>query len=293
MQMVETSTHDRIRNSGRRQQAAAAIAVAAFAVAGLALVGCGSSAATGTPAVIAVTHNFGMAKVGLAEFKELPKGPTVMRLLQRSFPVKTTYGGRFVQSIKGVASQTGPARDWFFYVNGLQAEVGAADVRVAPGDYVQWDYHRWDVDAQAAMVGAFPQPFKRDGARVACMREGDVNCAAARAALRRSGVVPATASGSEATVLVVGTAVGEGTRKVLGITDGGAVIAATRVRDKTVWLLIGHSDAATRAGIAALSPVKLRNRFAVRVDDDGQASATTPISPQRLAAVAKEAMSGR
>ncbi|MBJ7348810.1 MAG: DUF4430 domain-containing protein [Thermoleophilaceae bacterium] len=293
MHVMASSKKHQARKCGRRKRTATALAVAALAAVSLTLFGCGSAATTGQPAVLAVTHDFGTVSVGSVEFEELPKGPTVMRLLQRSFPVETSYGGRFVQSIKGVASQTGPARDWFFYVNGLQAEVGAADVRVAPGDYVQWDYHRWDVDAQAAIVGAFPQPFKGSGARVECMHEGDENCAAAGTALRKNGVALGSRAGSQPTVIVVGSASDERTRKALGITNGGAVIAATLVKGKAVWLVVGTDDVATRAGVNALTPAALRNRFAVRVARDGQASAATPISPRLLSNVASTVMDQR
>ena len=35
-------------------------------------------------------------------------------------------------------------RDWFFFVNGVESEVGAAEYELSPGDRVQWDYRDWD-----------------------------------------------------------------------------------------------------------------------------------------------------
>ena len=47
-----------------------------------------------------------------------------MRLLQRGFEVETRYGGAFVQEIDGVGGgrRGGRPVDWFFYVNGIEAE---------------------------------------------------------------------------------------------------------------------------------------------------------------------------
>ena len=58
----------------------------------------------------------------------IPGGETVMRMLQRDFEVQTRYGGGFVQSIDGVAGgrQDGRPVDWFYYVNGILADDGAA-----------------------------------------------------------------------------------------------------------------------------------------------------------------------
>ena len=47
-----------------------------------------------------------------------------MRLLQRTFEVETRYGGGFVQAIDGVGGgrRGGRPVDWFFYVNGIEAD---------------------------------------------------------------------------------------------------------------------------------------------------------------------------
>ena len=67
-----------------------------------------------------------------------------MRLLQSSFDVETRYGGRFVQSIDGLeGGGAGGQVDWFYFVNGVEADVGAAEYELSPGDRVQWDYRNW------------------------------------------------------------------------------------------------------------------------------------------------------
>ena len=89
---------------------------------------------------------------------------TVMRLLTANTKVTTAYGGGFVDSIDGVASgytNGGSIRaDWFYYVNGLQATVGAADYHLGPHDRVWWDFHAWDfAPSVSAVVGQYPEPF--------------------------------------------------------------------------------------------------------------------------------------
>ena len=78
----------------------------------LALAGCGFGAGPapkGAGTELTVSRNFGADEMGSSKRKTIPAGETVMRLLQRSFEVKTRYGGGFVQSIDGVATVTVPA----------------------------------------------------------------------------------------------------------------------------------------------------------------------------------------
>lgn len=75
--------------------------------------------------------------------------------------VETAYGGSFVQALEGLASQGGSKRqDWFFFVNGTFADVGALDYAPLPGDLIWWDYHGWQPGQSTnAVVGAYPAPF--------------------------------------------------------------------------------------------------------------------------------------
>ena len=50
--------------------------------------------------------------------------------------------------------------DWFFYVDGVEATVGAADYSLHGGESVWWDYRDWTAAMQVpAVVGSWPQPF--------------------------------------------------------------------------------------------------------------------------------------
>jgi hypothetical protein len=118
--------------------------------------------------LLRVTKDFGRETL-LEKPISVKEGDTVMDILKRSgLEIKTGYGGGFVEEMAGLASQyrTGdPASkklDWFFYVNGMMADVGAAEYPVQAGDVVWWDYHDWEYAiATPALVGAYPHPFLR------------------------------------------------------------------------------------------------------------------------------------
>ena len=74
----------------------------------------------------------------------LDDGSTVMDALQRVATVETKYGGGFVGAINGVHSQyPGTNKDWFYYVNEVSPNVGAAAYILHDGDVVHWDFHEW------------------------------------------------------------------------------------------------------------------------------------------------------
>ena len=83
-----------------------------------------------------------------------------MAALQQVTKVKTSYGGRFAQSIDGVSGSRSDQRDWFYFVNGYEADRGAADYTLHPGDVEWWDYRSWKHEMHVpVVVGAFPEPF--------------------------------------------------------------------------------------------------------------------------------------
>lgn len=132
--------------------------------AGLLVAGCGFGAGGDSGAVsVTVSQDFGASRLAPTRQDTARKGETVMRLLLRSFDVKTRFGGNFVQEIDGVSGGRDGGRrvDWFYYVNGIEASVGAGERRLYPGDRVWWDRHRWSAAMRVpAVVGAFPEPFK-------------------------------------------------------------------------------------------------------------------------------------
>lgn len=122
--------------------------------------GVGSGSREGGGARVLVTEDFGSRVVGARIVQELPGNETAMRLTQRSFDVETRYGGGFVQAIDGLEGSKDGQYDWFFYVNGILSDTGAADVDVHGGDSVWWDRHDWRAAQNiGAVVGQFPEPF--------------------------------------------------------------------------------------------------------------------------------------
>jgi uncharacterized protein DUF4430 len=149
--------------------------------------GCGLGAGDSKEggATLVVTRDFGTREVGTADADPIPGGETAMRMLQRDFDVETRYGGGFVQSINGIAGgrEGGRPVDWFYYVNGVLADQGAAAHELTPGDRIWWDHHDWGAAQDIrAVVGAFPEPFvtgidgKRLPVRLDCAADADTVC---------------------------------------------------------------------------------------------------------------------
>jgi hypothetical protein len=121
---------------------------------------------------------------------------TVMRFLEKTHEVETRYGGGFVDSIDGVRGDKGARRDWFYYVNGIEASKGAADFGLSPGDRIQWDYRSWTAAMRVpVIVGAYPEPMingqegKRLPVRVQCEREDSGPCRGVLKRLADDGVI--------------------------------------------------------------------------------------------------------
>jgi Domain of unknown function (DUF4430) len=166
-----------------RRAALLLLLVLAAAVAGGCGLGAGDSKEGG--ASVLVTRDFGTRQVGSGDVDPIPGGETAMRMLQRDFDVETRYGGGFVQSINGVAGgrEEGRPVDWFYYVNGVLADRGAAAHELAPGDRIWWDHHDWSATQDIrAVVGAFPEPFvsgtegKRLPVRLDCAADAEEVC---------------------------------------------------------------------------------------------------------------------
>ena len=88
------------------------------------------------------------------------QGRSVMELLQSVAKVETAYGGGFVAGINGLRADhsQGENRDWFYYVNGKIAPVGAAQYVPADGDRIWWVYQAWeDPSAVPSTVEEMPR----------------------------------------------------------------------------------------------------------------------------------------
>jgi hypothetical protein len=189
-----------------------AVAIALLAAA-LAAAGCGVGAGAGVGEVsLTVTRDFGAKRLLGPEREGASESDTAMRQLERNAEISTRYGGRYVEAIEGTsaATQGGDRFDWFFYVDGVESPVGAADYALHGGDAVWWDYRDWSgAEGVPAVVGSWPQPF-RDGyeggrhpVAVECLGGGSA-CGEVRARLEAAGVSLAKGSPKDAIRVLVG-----------------------------------------------------------------------------------------
>jgi hypothetical protein len=185
-----------------RQATAIALLVVALAVAG-----CGLGPGDDLGQVgITVTRDFGAERVVAPVSDDVTESDTVMRVLERNAEITTRYGGGFVQSIDGIEGDYGggSSLDWFFYVNGVESTVGAADFQLEGGEAVWWDYHDWSAATSIpTVVGSWPKPFAggyeghEHPTVVECLGGGERLCATVESKLRDAGAT-LTSSASDA-----------------------------------------------------------------------------------------------
>ena len=119
--------------------------------------GCGEEAAGDGSARLWVTRDRG-SEVMLST--TVPAGISAMEALRREADVETRYGGRFVHSIEGVEGDIAEQHDWFWFLNGYEADLSAVDYTLHDGDVLWWDHRSWEGRMrQPVVVGAFPEPF--------------------------------------------------------------------------------------------------------------------------------------
>src|SRR4029077_7857349 len=102
----------------------------------LATAGCGLGPGEGVGQVaLTVTRDYGAEPVLPPTNDKASESDSVMAVLERDTDISTRYGGGFVQAIDGLEAEERFDRsfDWFFYVNGVESTVGAADYRLHGG----------------------------------------------------------------------------------------------------------------------------------------------------------------
>ena len=192
---------------GRIAAVAAALLLAALTAAGC---GLGPGADVGS-VELTVTHEFGAEPV-LEKQVEVKESATVMRVLEGAAEITTRYGGGFVQSIDGVAEKTGGGRahDWFFFVDGVESPIGAAEYQLRGGERIWWDYRDWTAASYVpAVVGSFPAPLVggyrgREHPVTLVCEGGGAACGEAGRALEAAGVELADGSPKGAIRVLVG-----------------------------------------------------------------------------------------
>ena len=187
------------------------LAVATGVACSVAIVACGLGPGPSIGAVeLTVTRDYGTERLLRHTDRDASESETAMRLLDRNADISTRYGGGFVQSLNGIAGDQHGGRffDWFFYVNGVESSIGAAEYSLHGGDRVWWDYRDWTAAMRVpAVVGSFPEPFlhgyagRRHPVRVSCFAAGPA-CSVVRERLRGQGVVLGDGGGDPIRVLV-------------------------------------------------------------------------------------------
>jgi hypothetical protein len=185
----------------------------ALLFAALVAAGCGLGPGSGVKdAELTVTREYGTVPVLHRQLGDLTESDTVMRALERNADITTRYGGGFVQSIEGVEADESveSSSDWFFYVNGVESTIGAADYSLHGGESIWWDYRNWSAAMQVpAVVGSWPEPFLDgyDGeshpVAVECLGGGSA-CGTVIERLQEAGVEVASGSPSGAIRVLVG-----------------------------------------------------------------------------------------
>jgi Domain of unknown function (DUF4430) len=196
----------------------------ALPLAALLLAGCGGQREYGK-ARLWITRDQGSRVLYTGR---VPAGITAMQALDRVAEVKTRYGGRFVESIDGLRGSLAARRDWFYFVNGIEADRSAAEYRLRPGDVEWWDYRSWrHALSRPVVIGAFPEPFLHgyDGhRRRTIVVAGPGTLAAARAIARVVHGSLGSAPGRDANAVLVTKGIRATIRKKPG-ADAPVVLA--------------------------------------------------------------------
>jgi Domain of unknown function (DUF4430) len=274
----------------------------------LVVAGCGFGAGGergGSGAQLRVTRDFGRTTITTASTEKVRESDTVMRFLQAHAKTTTRYGGKFVQSIGGLAGSSKDGRsDWFYFVNGVEAPTGAADRTLAPGDVVQWDYRRWNASPRVpAIVGAYPEPFlhgqngTRYPTRIECADSAGKACELVQSKLEDVGIVGGSGVlGSEARGGVLRIEVGRWsdlrTLQDLDVLEKGPTASGVFVRfsDRGSKLQLLDADAkvaqSAPAGsglVAAILPPEQQPLWVVTgVDDAGVTRAAQLLTKTKL-----------
>jgi hypothetical protein len=178
----------------------------ACAILGAAGGGCGQTAAAPPPGpaavTVTVTRDFGGSRVDGAR---AAPGQSALDALRRTARVDTAYGGRFVEGIDGLHGDRSAGWDWLYFINGVEADRGAADYKLRPGDREWWDYRYWnDLIHVPVAIGAWPEPFLHgyDGHRPRGVQVTGLPCSADVAGTLRAAGAHLTNTSSPFTVRV-------------------------------------------------------------------------------------------
>jgi Domain of unknown function (DUF4430) len=235
-----------------------AVTIALLLGAGIVTAGCGLGPGSGVGAVdLTVTREFGAVKVSESS-GEANESDTVMRFLEGENEIETRYGGGYVKSIDGVteAERGGHPYDWFFYVNGVESPIGAAEDSLEGGERIWWDLHDWSASEHVpAVVGSWPAPFTTgwEGHQPVVVVEcegGGAACATVRGALEGEGVKIAAGPPKGAIRVLVGPWSNLRSDPVAALIEKGPAesgVYADFASSHGTWGLVGLDENAEKA----------------------------------------------
>jgi hypothetical protein len=282
--------------------------VSALLCAALATAGCGLGPGVDVGDVrLTVTREYG-AEPALNTAVAVSESDTVMRVLEGEAEISARYGGGFVHSIDGVAEgqRGGDPYDWFFYVDGVESPIGAAEYDLEGGERIWWDYRDWAATNHVpAVVGSWPAPFsdgvggERYPVVVQC-ESGGTACGEVRSSLGREGVKVSSGEPEKALRILVGPwervredpaaraiEAGPAASGVFADFDSDELVALDEAGDRAehlgpraglvaatsrygalpVWVVTGGTSEAVRDAAEALDGEHLRDHYAVAIED--------------------------
>lgn len=182
----------------------------------LALAGCGGGGREHGTATLWVTSDRGRHVLFSGE---VPAGSDGIRTVERQLKITTRYGGRYLQSVNGLEGSLAGHHDWFYFVNGLDGDRSAAEVKLRPGDVLWWDFRSWTGKTMQVPVvlGAYPEPFVHGVAGVTSVVGAD-RTLAARIAHQVHGVV--NAKKPPRNFVVIGGKLAPGTARIRTFRGG-------------------------------------------------------------------------
>ncbi|MBS1862654.1 MAG: DUF4430 domain-containing protein [Actinobacteria bacterium] len=235
-----------------------AVATLLLCGAALAAAGCGLGPGSGVGKVdLAVTREFGTVKVSESS-GEANESDTVMRFLEGEDEIETRYGGGYVKSIDGFGETEsgGHPYDWFFFVDGVESPVGAAEVSLNGGEKVWWDLHDWSASEQVpAVVGSWPAPFTtgwegHDPVVAVECEGGGAACGTVEAALAKEGVKLSKGSPKGAIRVLVGPWAKVRSDPAAALVEDGpgeSGVYADFEEEGGAWRLVGLDENGTKA----------------------------------------------
>ena len=136
------------------------IALALFIVATI-LAGCATttppppSGSTVSVSIVA-TRDFG-GELIFSRAAEIEGGDSAQEAL--AGVAKVGMAGSYIEGIEGIYGNH--EYYWFYYINGILANVFASGYKPHDGDIEHWDFHDWSysMHGSSAIIGDFPEPF--------------------------------------------------------------------------------------------------------------------------------------